>query len=220
MFQEKTINLLNHTNINQEKKNETKEINFNNISKINYIYNALKIKEKNYYLHHKQTQSDNSKIFQNLKSKFNKLKIAKIKYNDIKKNEKLNIKDFTRNIFVNYSLNTSLFQNNIEKDDLTEINDLTSSSSFQKDNQISDFILGIKSKRNLENETETNNFELKKELIEEKNSNKDLIEEKNSIVSFTNGIIRIRKKEIDDSVNNEKIQSNIEVNFFLTNYSI
>ncbi len=212
MFKENKINLLNHKIVNNENKKEINEINFNNISKINYTYHTLRLKEKK-YLHHKQlkNQFDYFKTYENLITKLNKLKNKKIKFNDVKKNQNLNIKDFTRNIFVNYSRNSYLIQDIIQKDDSTEKDDLTSTSSQTKENRITDLILGLKTKRNLETETETNYSELKKNLTEEKDS----------IVSFENGILRIQKKEIDDSIKNEIIQDNKKVNnFFLTYYSI
>ena len=103
------------------------------------------------------------------------------------KNENLNIKDFSSNIFVNYSRNNYLTQNIIQKNYSTEKEDITSISSETKTDEINNSILRLKSRRN--SDIENDYLEL----------NTNLTEEKNSFVSFKNGIVRIKNKEIEDS---------------------
>jgi hypothetical protein len=103
------------------------------------------------------------------------------------KNEILNIKDFSSNIFVNYSRNNYLTQNIIQKNYSTEKEDITSISSETKTDEINNSILRLKSRRN--SDIENDYLEL----------NTNLTEEKNSFVSFKNGIVRIKNKEIEDS---------------------
>ena len=119
------------------------------------------------------------------------------------KNENLNIKDFSSNIFVNYSRNNYLTQNIIQKNYSTEKEDITSISSKTKTDEINNSILRLKSRRN--SDIENDYLEL----------NTNLTEEKNSFVSFKNGIVRIKKKEIEDSIKNEIIQDNKKGNNFL-----
>ncbi len=119
------------------------------------------------------------------------------------KNEILNIKDFSSNIFVNYSRNNYLTQNIIQKNYSTEKEDITSISSKTKTDEINNSILRLKSRRN--SDIENDYLEL----------NTNLTEEKNSFVSFKNGIVRIKKKEIEDSIKNEIIQDNKKGNNFL-----
>ena len=103
------------------------------------------------------------------------------------KNENLNIKDFSSNIFVNNSRNNFLTQNIIQKNYSTEKEDITSISSETKTDEINNSILRLKSRRN--SDIENDYLEL----------NTNLTEEKNSFVSFKNGIVRIKNKEIEDS---------------------
>ena len=107
------------------------------------------------------------------------------------KNNFIDIKDFKRNLYVEYTNNTK-FENN----HLTEKNN--SPSKIVKNNSKTNSILGIKTNRKEENELEIN-----------LNSN-DNLNENNPLVSFKDGILRIDKEEINDSSQNnlERIQSN------------
>ena len=172
----------------QKKNLEKKEINNNNIPLLNIKEN---IPQSNNLIPNKVNQNtlfNSLNNFDNLKQNFNKLKNTMKKFD---KNNFIDIKDFKRNLYVEYTNNTK-FENN----HLTEKNN--SPSKIVKNNSKTNSILGIKTNRKEENELEIN-----------LNSN-DNLNENNPLVSFKDGILRIDKEEINDSSQNnlERIQSN------------
>ena len=172
----------------QKKNLEKKEINNNNIPLLNIKEN---IPQSNNLIPNKVNQNtlfNSLNNFDNLKQNFNKLKNTMKKFD---KNNFIDIKDFKRNLYVEYTNNTK-FENN----HLTEKNN--SPSKIVKNNSKTNSILGIKTNRKEENELEIN-------LISNDNLN-----ENNPLVSFKDGILRIDKEEINDSSQNnlERIQSN------------
>ena len=191
MFLEEKRQVLNsHDNkiLIQKKNLEKKEINNNNIPLLNIKEN---IPQSNNLIPNKVNQNtlfNSLNNFDNLKQNFNKLKNTMKKFD---KNNFIDIKDFKRNLYVEYTNNTK-FENN----HLTEKNN--SPSKIVKNNSKTNSILGIKTNRKEENELEIN-----------LNSN-DNLNENNPLVSFKDGILRIDKEEINDSSQNnlERIQSN------------
>ncbi len=191
MFLEEKRQVLNSQDnkiLIQKKNLEKKEINNNNIPLLNIKEN---IPQSNNLIPNKVNQNtlfNSLNNFDNLKQNFNKLKNTMKKFD---KNNFIDIKDFKRNLYVEYTNNTK-FENN----HLTEKNN--SPSKIVKNNSKTNSILGIKTNRKEENELEIN-----------LNSN-DNLNENNPLVSFKDGILRIDKEEINDSSQNnlERIQSN------------
>ena len=195
MFLEEKRQVLNSQDnkiLIQKKNLEKKEINNNNIPLLNIKEN---IPQSNNLIPNKVNQNtlfNSLNNFDNLKQNFNKLKNTMKKFD---KNNFIDIKDFKRNLYVEYTNNTK-FENYylIEKNN--------SPSKLLKNN--SNTIIGIKTNRKEENELEIN-------LISNDNLN-----ENNPLVSFKDGILRIDTNEIYDSYQNniESIQNNKYVKLF------
>ena len=194
MFLDEKRNILN-TQDNKKKlikmeNSEKKEINNINIPLINVKENfqpsnnlmPKKIIQK------KKTEFSSLNNFDILKQNLKNLKNSMKEFD---KNNFIDIKDFKRDLFINYSYNPK-FENYylIEKNN--------SPSKLLKNNSNIKSILGNKTNRKEENKVEINL------------NSKDNLKVNNPLVSFKDGILRIDKEEINDSSQNnlERIQSN------------
>jgi hypothetical protein len=110
------------------------------------------------------------------------------------KNPKNEINKFKRSLFTDYSNNSYFILEKKEIPIFYEKDDSSTSS------QTKNSILGFKTNRNEKSE----NIDKKENIIQKK-----LIEENKPIVSFNNGIIRIKNDEIDDSIQKK---NNLEIN--------
>ena len=115
-------------------------------------------------------------------------------YASLMKNPKNEINKFKRSLFTDYSNNSNFILEKKEIPIFYEKDDSSTSS------QTKNSILGFKTNRNEKSE----NKDKKENIIQKK-----LIEENKPIVSFNNGIIRIKNDEIDDSIQNK---NNLEIN--------
>ena len=118
------------------------------------------------------------------------------------KNPKNEINKFKRSLFTDYSNNSYFILEKKEIPIFYEKDDSSTSS------QTKNSILGFKTNRNEKSE----NIDKKENIIQKK-----LIEENKPIVSFNNGIIRIKNDEIDDSIqkkNNLEINQNRNVKYY------
>ena len=200
MFLDEKRNILN-TQDNKKKlikmeNSEKKEINNINIPLINVKENfqpsnnlmPKKIIQK------KKTEFNSLNNFDILKQNLKNLKNSMKEFD---KNNFIDIKDFKRDLFINYSYNPK-FENYylIEKNN--------SPSKLLKNNSNIKSILGNKTNRKEENKVEINL------------NSKDNLKVNNPLVSFKDGILRIDTNEIYDSYQNniESIQNNKYVKLF------
>ena len=200
MFLDEKRNILN-TQDNKKKlikmeNSEKKEINNINIPLINVKENfqpsnnlmPKKIIQK------KKTEFSSLNNFDILKQNLKNLKNSMKEFD---KNNFIDIKDFKRDLFINYSYNPK-FENYylIEKNN--------SPSKLLKNNSNIKSILGNKTNRKEENKVEINL------------NSKDNLKVNNPLVSFKDGILRIDTNEIYDSYQNniESIQNNKYVKLF------
>jgi len=200
MFLDEKRNILN-TQDNKKKlikmeNSEKKEINNINIPLINVKENfqpsnnlmSKKIIQK------KKTEFCSLNNFDILKQNLKNLKNSMKEFD---KNNFIDIKDFKRDLFINYSYNPK-FENYylIEKNN--------SPSKLLKNNSNIKSILGNKTNRKEENKVEINL------------NSKDNLKVNNPLVSFKDGILRIDTNEIYDSYQNniESIQNNKYVKLF------
>jgi hypothetical protein len=200
MFLDEKRNILN-TQDNKKKlikmeNSEKKEINNINIPLINVKENfqpsnnlmSKKIIQK------KKTEFSSLNNFDILKQNLKNLKNSMKEFD---KNNFIDIKDFKRDLFINYSYNPK-FENYylIEKNN--------SPSKLLKNNSNIKSILGNKTNRKEENKVEINL------------NSKDNLKVNNPLVSFKDGILRIDTNEIYDSYQNniESIQNNKYVKLF------
>ena len=174
-------------NLIQNKK--YKEINFNKVSKIHISGEEINKKEN--------SENKNNNI-DNFSTKLNKLIHSMKKYSE---NEKkiniINIQDFKRSIFTDYSKNKNLILpfNSIDNFNLSQ-KEINNNRIQQKEN----LFLGFKSKRDFINEFD-------KQKIFNYKSNE---EENKSFVIFKDGIIKIKTNEfIDTNEKNEIFKINL-----------
>ncbi len=194
------------TNLVQNK--EYKEINFNEITKINIIGEEM---NKNNNSENKKNDVDdkntkNYKLNNHYNIEYLTLKLSKL-MNSMKKNpqnkkeiNKSNIKDFKRSIFIDYSGNKNLTFpfNSIDNLVLSE-KEINYSRIQEKENLQNNIFLGNKSKREFINE-----FDNQKILNNISNE-----EENKSFVIVKDGIVKIKTNEfIDKNENNELSQIN------------
>ena len=194
------------TNLVQNK--EYKEINFNEITKINIIGEEM---NKNKNSENKKNDVDdkntkNYKLNNHYNIEYLTLKLSKL-MNSMKKNpqnkkeiNKSNIKDFKRSIFIDYSGNKNLTFpfNSIDNLVLTE-KEINYSRIQEKENLQNNIFLGNKSKREFIKEFDNQNI-LNNISNEEDNQ---------SFVIVKDGIIKIKTNDvIEKNDNNELYQIN------------
>jgi hypothetical protein len=187
-------------NLIQNKK--YKEINFNKVSKIHISGEEINKKEnsenKNNNIDNNYHKLNNLDNVDNFSTKLNKLIHSMKKYSE---NEKkiniINIQDFKRSIFTDYSKNKNLILpfNSIDNFNLSQ-KEINNNRIQQKENSF----LGFKSKRYFINEFD------KQKLFNYKSNE----EENKSFVIFKDGVIKIKTNEfIDTNEKNEIFKINL-----------
>ena len=192
------------TNLVQNK--EYKEINFNEITKINIIGEEMNKKSENKKNDVDDKNTKNYQLNNHYNIEYLTLKLSKL-MNSMKKNpqnkkeiNKSNIKDFKRSIFIDYSGNKNLTFpfNSIDNLVLSE-KEINYSRIQEKENLQNNIFLGNKSKREFIKEFDNQNI-LNNISNEEDNQ---------SFVIFKDGIIKIKTNDaIEKNENNELYQIN------------
>ena len=205
MFQDKTNG--NQKLISFPQK-ETNEINYYNITEINSE------NKKNYHSCGEKTineiksninpnlQNENIEI-QNLIMKFEKLmNVMNINKNINVEKNKNNLKNFKRNLFINYSnTNNFLFPNFINNNKQLINKEIPTNLNLQKENSENNIYLGNKIKRKKKNKNEQSNNILNNKKNDNDNKN---------YVMFEEGIIKIKTNEI---INSNEINDIIKYNY-------
>jgi hypothetical protein len=189
-LQNKKINLTSKKNIFQVKNlgnKETKNIKVSSEAFRKALFHN--INEQNFL---QRNKFEFYASFDSFLKNVNKLKSSMT--NLKMKNPKNEINKFKRSLFTDYSNNSNFILEKKETPIFYEKDDSSTSS------QTKNSILGFKTNRNEKSE----NKDKKENIIQKK-----LIEENKPIVSFNNGIIRIKNDEIDDSIQNK---NNLEIN--------
>ena len=192
------------TNLVQNK--EYKEINFNEITKINIIGEEMNKKSENKKNDVDDKNTKNYQLNNHYNIEYLTLKLSKL-MNSMKKNpqnkkeiNKSNIKDFKRSIFIDYSGNKNLtFPFNSIDNLVLSGKEINYSRIQEKENLQNNIFLGNKSKREFIKEFDNQNI-LNNISNEEDNQ---------SFVIFKDGIIKIKTNDaIEKNENNELYQIN------------